>query len=288
MIAFQIYDPRAARDGGQTGFKLTPELVSIHARVRRATTPSAAGLAIHSRFQSTLACGERLPGAVKAGPACRVSIHARVRRATPFTMTPRFTASVSIHARVRRATFRRERNNHSDGFQSTLACGERRRGADGRCAICAFQSTLACGERLQYSTGKNIESQVSIHARVRRATCFSASLSRPQYSFNPRSRAASDRMISPAVALANTFQSTLACGERHFVAKGYAQGDLFQSTLACGERPEVIGTCACGCGVSIHARVRRATMTAQSKMTTPKCFNPRSRAASDRASGPAP
>jgi len=73
--------PRVASDDGER-YRHAGMEVSIHARVWRATTSASAFILIPSKFQSTPACGERLPEHQVHTSTLVVSIHARVWRAT--------------------------------------------------------------------------------------------------------------------------------------------------------------------------------------------------------------
>ncbi len=119
--------------------------VSIHARVRRATSISQRPRS-PSLFQSTPAYGGRQTDEARAGavqgfnPRPRtagdgfvdplsdrlfVSIHARVRRATSSHRRRNYLIEVSIHARVRRATMTCSTPSTVTVFQSTPAYGGR-------------------------------------------------------------------------------------------------------------------------------------------------------------------
>src|SRR6266702_3885337 len=83
------------------------------------------------------------------------------------------------------------------------------------------------------------------------------------FCFNPRPRVASDQPHSAGELSQSKFQSTPACGERH-------------------SRLRKVGT---RLGVSIHARVWRATSEVPARPVTQSGFNPRPRVASDTLRG---
>ena len=192
-------------------------------------------------FQSTPAYGGRPSTAAPRTMISGVSIHARVRRATSTAHHLRTRMRVSIHARVRRATIGTGAITHVVMFQSTPAYGGRpgqgpataapRNGFNPRprtagdaqaCRVFhyvkQFQSTPAYGGRHRSIVHFVAGHDVSIHARVRRATTRGWRLgdlamfqSTPAYggrrlrsprrrqpkSFNPRPRTAGDSFHRP-------------------------------------------------------------------------------------------
>ena len=99
--------------------------------------------------------------------------------------------------------------------------------------------------------------------------------------FNSRSRTASDAGVANRALCGILFQFTLAYSERHSPLVVCGKTTMFQFTLAYSERP----TYSCDLwrtgSVSIHARVQRATVIALKLKLRWKCFNSRSRTASD-------
>ena len=125
--------------------------------------------------------------------------------------------------------------------------------------IWMFRSTLPCGERLvECPAGRSIQA-VSIHAPVRGATVAGADAAGRRGSFDPRSRAGSDRAAYGAMERQRRFRSTLPCGER--------RAPDFSTMLAFT--------------VSIHAPVRGATLDGGAIGVYLGRFDPRSRAGSD-------
>ena len=144
-----------------------------------------------------------------------------------------------------------------------------------------FQSTPAHGGRPATCSPPVFSRIVSIHARTRRATWFSAYCKhiRP-VSIHARTRRAT--AVKGFNRAAKGFQSTPAHGGRHFAVFGRVAFGMFQSTPAHGGRLSAWVVCRSsfqfqstpahggrhkplhGCmqhkQVSIHARTRRATM----------------------------
>ncbi len=182
------HDGRQAVRGGQHG----QELVSIHARTRRATGPVRSSRALR-RFQSTPAHDGRPAGrpvpvtlqTFQSTPAhdgrprissrtsggSGVSIHARTRRATVTSGIADVPYYVSIHARTRRATKHRMQ---APGLWHCFNPRPHTTGDSARAGVprsrATFQSTPAHDGR-HGDTQETAEGHaVSIHARTRRAT----------------------------------------------------------------------------------------------------------------------
>ena len=258
-------------------------------------------MAAAARFQSTPACsGRHRPGPVE--PRQCVSIHARVWRATNISACPAPTA-IRFNPRPRVAGD----GNHTativpqNMFQSTPACGGRRDCCRRPAHHKVFQSTPACGGRLggrgwglgvqdvsiharvwrATGAGKSLRPvlAVSIHARVWRATIVSA-FSHARTSFNPRPRVAGDGPQLADLLAARTFQSTPACGGRRPGCAASVDLLLFQSTPACGGRRVGKSVSPCGCVFqSTPACGGRPARCGAAEPGT--CFNPRPRVAGD-------
>ena len=147
-----------------------------------------------------------------------------------------------------------------------------------------FQFTLAYSERRIAAVSAHGYSRVSIHARVQRATrgrcrsrgnshCFNSRSRtasdvnghrsmRCGNSFNSRSRTASDLSCAFCFRRTEMFQFTLAYSERLVSFASRSWLIKFQFTLAYSERHFSRRRRRRGGGVSIHARVQRATCAA--------------------------
>ena len=142
-------------------------------------------------------------------------------------------------------------------FQSTPARGGRRNPLWMPICQHLFQSTPARGGRHHSAFYRVVPSEVSIHARARRATSRGGEILRGLcVSIHARARRAT-RAGSRALQM-NEFQSTparggrprdheLASPSRSFNPRPRAAGDLYPLRQACNS------------AVSIHARARRAT-----------------------------
>ncbi len=216
------------------------ELVSIHARARRATSngatvdasvtcfnprPRAAGdrslRAASSQmrsFQSTPARGGRHARQADRVRRSHVSIHARARRATLLVGTAIACAPECFNPRPRAAgdslTVRRSSRSLCM-FQSTPARGgrpsETSRSAPHR--DCFNPRPRAAGDVPHASSATSIGS--CFNPRPRAAGDDAEIARRPQYCFNPRPRAAGDDVLyQDVIATWTLFQSTPARGGR--------------------------------------------------------------------------
>jgi len=145
-----------------------------------------------------------------------------------------------------------------DQFQSTPACGGRRRKSSKSPRFQMFQSTPACGGR---------------HRTVR--------VLRVPLLFQSTPACGGRQNLARTRRTLNMFQSTPACGGRH-----PCHGSGRVSVQSFNPRPRVAGDTSessnqCYRKVSIHARVWRATSIAGNTLTATPGFNPRPRVAGD-------
>ena len=190
---------------------------------------------------------------------------------------------VSIHARTRRATPSIVSRKSASEFQSTPARGGRLVGRVAFIGGKGFNPRPHAAGDLIDRDGLRLIDRVSIHARTRRATStVKAYGSSTVFQSTPaRGGRHSGCLHEFRVALfqstparggrrrndfdandIHTFQSTPARGGRPAAALPTASTDQFQSTPARGGRPGGVRQALLACGVSIHARTRRATYLA--------------------------
>ena len=256
-------------------------------------------------FQSTLPCGERPILLSSHNQWPWVSIHAPVRGAT-ICRWMSSTGFPSFNPRSRAGSDDVTCYGESCGwFQSTLPCGERPRRRTG--PIGNRKVSIHAPVRGATTAGFLICSlryRVSIHAPVRGATLSRIKRYQLQQSFNPRSRAGSDKKvfeiyrdeeqvsIHAPVRGATTAGNDIDENISSFNPRSRAGSDKrimekvvslveFQSTLPCGERRlrDKVETyfdpfqSTLPCGERLHTHLKSSPF---------KSFNPRSRAGSDR------
>ena len=144
-----------------------------------------------------------------------------------------------------------------------------------------FQSTLPRGERRALRDARRRTADVSIHAPARGATTSGSRSPAGRSSFNPRSRAGSDRTADTESRIQHVFQSTLPRGERPAAHHGHHLCPTVSIHAPARGATAVIGEAREEKEVSIHAPARGATVQERAVIRRVSCFNPRSRAGSD-------
>ena len=143
-------------------------------------------------FQFTLAYSERLSSSTFR--ADKNSFNSRSRTASDKPAKTLKPAASGFNSRSRTASDLNSggRGGRIGPFQFTLAYSERQIRWVGVYRLIGFQFTLAYSERRWDTIPRLAVKQVSIHARVQRATCARSFCFASMASFNSRSRTASD------------------------------------------------------------------------------------------------
>ena len=187
--------------------------------------------------------------------------------------------AVSIRAPARGATTERQTIARNREFRSALPRGERRLAIASDLVGNQFRSALPRGERRRICPHDHVLVQVSIRAPARGATPRPVLRHLPTPSFDPRSRAGSDRRHIRRLVM-RTFRSALPRGERQGFTKSAKAAGVFRSALPRGERRHILSR-PVALGVFRSALPRGERRKSLPGFCNQARFDPRSRAGSD-------